>query len=380
MKKILLIISALLLLTGCGKSAEQLPDSAELNPQKIGSMKLEYATQFSIDYYENEYVHIHTGDGTDYIVVPENEKENDLGFENPVYIDRPCDRIYLAASSAMDLFLSLNKLDTISACSTKSGDYAMDEVKKAIEAEQIIYVGKYSAPDYELLLDRECNLAIESTMIGHSPKIKEQLERIHIPVFIERSSYEDNPIGRLEWIKLYGVLTGEEQAAEDFFNEELEKIKNLEEKTQSGSNTTERKSVAFFSITSTGYVTVRKPGDYICKMIEMAGGEYVLNDLLIEEENALSTINISMEDFYREASDADILIYNGSIDGGVNSLADMLDKNELLAEFKAVKEGMVWSTGLNMFQESSKIAEVIVEMTNLINGSDVQGIYLKHLE
>lgn len=374
MKKILVVLSMILLLAGCG----QAKTSTKGELQKTGSLELKYASQYSVDYYENGYIHISVMDGTDYVIVPENEEENSLGLTNPVYIHMPCDKIYLAASSAMDLFLELDELDSIAACSTLSKDYAMQEVKDAIDSEKIIYVGKYSAPDYEILLSRKCNLAIESTMISHSPKIKEQIERVNIPVFIERSSYEENPIGRLEWIKLYGILTGKEKEAEVFFNQELEKINRTTSLYESDNENV--KKVAFFSITSSGYVTVRKPGDYICRMIEMAGGEYALNDLLIEEENALSTINIGMEDFYREAQDADILIYNGSIDGGVESLEDLLDKNELLGRFEAVKQGNVWSTSLNMFQESSKIAQVIVEMSSVINDKDQDYKYLLHLK
>lgn len=393
MKKIIFLFCFLLMLTGC-KNESEISDakdnsgavensvssvsSAENGLKKTESLNLEYANQFSVDYYEKGYIHISVSDGTDYIVVPENEIENSLGLENPVYIHKPCDRIYLAASSAMDLFLELGEMDSIVACSTKASDYSMDEVKDAINSGDITYVGKYSMPDYEQLLTENCSLAIESTMINHSPKIKEQLERINIPVFIERSSYEENPIGRLEWIKLYGILTGKEKEAEAFFESEVERVNKSVEKIKN-TDSYNKKNVAFFSITSTGYVTVRKPGDYICRMIEMAGGEYALNDLLMEEENALSTVNIGMEDFYKEAHDADILIYNGSIDGGVNSVPDLLNKNELLKEFKAVKEGMVWSTGLNMFQQSSKIADVIVEMSGVINESS-EGTYLKHLE
>ncbi len=79
------------------------------------------------------------------------------------------------------------------------------------------YAGKYSAPDYERIVDKSCSLAIESTMIYHCPQVKEQLENLGVPVLVERSSYEADPLGRMEWIKLYGVLTGKEQLAEELF-------------------------------------------------------------------------------------------------------------------------------------------------------------------
>ena len=41
--------------------------------------------------------------------------------------------------------------------------------------------GKYSAPDYELILVQGCDLAVESTMIYHTPEVKEQLEQTGHP-------------------------------------------------------------------------------------------------------------------------------------------------------------------------------------------------------
>lgn len=34
----------------------------------------------------------------------------------------------------------------------------------------IEYAGKYSAPDYEAIFDADCDLAVESTMIYHTPR------------------------------------------------------------------------------------------------------------------------------------------------------------------------------------------------------------------
>ena len=77
----------------------------------------------------------------------------------------------------------------------------------------MLYAGKYRMPDYELILSKGCDLAIENTMIFHDPEVKEKLEELGIPVIVETSSYESDPLGRLEWIKLYGALFGKEKEA-----------------------------------------------------------------------------------------------------------------------------------------------------------------------
>lgn len=217
-------------------------------------------------------------------------------------------------------------------------------------------------------------------MITHAPKIAEELTRLKIPVLVEMSSYEATPLGRLEWIKLYGVLLGKEKQADNFFTKEVKKLKHLQNsQLQQRASSNKKPTVAIFYLSSNGYVNVRKPGDYMSKMIEMANGTYALNDLAVPNENALSTININWEDFYRLASDADILIYNGTIDGGITSTEHLLAKNPIFKNFKAVKNKKLWCTNVNMYQESSKIVDVILDLHTIIEGTTKPTVYIKHL-
>ena len=103
----------------------------------------------------------------------------------------------------------------------------------------------YSAPDYELLTSSGCNLAVESLMILHSPEVKEKLEELGIPVFIDTSSRESHPMGRTEWVRLYGVLTGQEAEAEAFWKRQKEQFAQAENYDDTGL------TVAFFSVSST---------------------------------------------------------------------------------------------------------------------------------
>ena len=381
MKKIytlLLALSTILMcLAGCKAQnafETDISPKSDISSEKTADTaleaKAEYATQFSIRDLEDGYKWIHVADGTEYVLVPEGKENKDFGIDEPVFIPIGSHSIYLAASSVIDLFLAIDSLDAVTACSTKASDYSVDEVREKIDSGAITYIGKYSSPDYEALLSLGCDIAIESTMISHAPEIKEQIESLSVPVFVDRSSYEESPLGRLEWIKVYGALLGKEAEAQSFFDAQVEKLKRMEQELFSTEDTKE-KSVAFFSITSNGYVNVHKPGDYICKMIEIAGGRYAL-DSIMAETNALSTVNINWEDFYVLAKDADILIYNGTIDGGLKNVKDLISKNPVFADFKAVNEGNVYGTSLNMYQESSKIVDVILDMNNVIMKKDLK--------
>ena len=127
--------------------------------------------------------------------------------------------------------------------------------------------------------------------------------------------------------------------------------------------------MAFFYINSTGAVNVRKSGDYVSEMIRLAGGKYVPEDTG-SNDNALSTMNMQMEEFYAKAKDADYIIYNSTIDGELTTIDELLSKGELLADFKAVKNGNVWCTGKNLFQETTGLGTMIEDIHTILTEDD----------
>lgn len=354
---LLALLYMVCLLAGCGAEQSQ----AEEDAPSVHSLELVYAKEFCVDYYDSGALITINGTGSWFLLSEGGSVPEDLGKEIPI-LQQPLDNIYLAASSAMDFFRELDALDKVRLTSTAYADWSLPEVKAAIDGGELLYAGKYSAPDYELVLEKEIQLAIESTMIYHSPEISEQLEALGVPVMVERSSYETHPLGRLEWIKLYGLLTGRQAEAQAFFDGQMAMLAPILEAGEAEEGPT----VAFFYISSNGYANVRKPGDYISQLIGMAGGRYVFAGL-DAGENDLSTMNMQMEAFYAGARDADILIYNSTIDGELYTLDQLLQKSELLADFKAFQTGGVWCTGKNMFQQTTGLGALLTDLHQVIS-------------
>lgn len=373
-----LLLSCLFFLTACaGDFASSKPSNDWKNAAPTGIMELQYAEQFAVTYYPDGYAQITIGEEQQYLLVPEGGKVPDGTDSAVTVIQQPVGNIYLAASSAMDLFDGLGALDSVRMTSTRAEDWSLPHIQQALAENKLLYVGKYNAPDYETILSENCSLAIESTMIYHSPEAKEQLESLGIPVMTERSSYETHPLGRLEWIKLYGLLLDRENEAEALFQEQSAQLDEIQ------TNAATDKTVAFFYISSNGYINVRKPGDYISEMIALAGGKYIFSaeDLQVEE-NALSTMNIQMETFYAIAKDADYLIYNSTVDGELDTIEQLLQKNALLKEFQAVQDGNVWCTEKNMFQQTTGTADMIADLHAIVSGAadqETQLTFLHHL-
>ncbi len=127
--------------------------------QKTGGISLDYAAEFSVDFYDDYSLIIISG--TDrYLLIPKNKKcPADLD-EDITAIQSP-DTIYLAASAGMDYFRVLHSLDKVRMTSTQAVNWSLSEVVSALDANDMLYVGKYSAPDYEILLSEGTDLAID---------------------------------------------------------------------------------------------------------------------------------------------------------------------------------------------------------------------------
>ena len=366
-----LIPAATLALTACGNTKTEQAEPVSLAASH--PYPLEYAEQFTADCYEGGYTLLTIPEeGAKFLVVPEGAAEVANLPEDVTILRQPLRNIYLVSTSVMDLFIGLDALDCVSLSGTKAEGWYLDEAREAMQAGTIAYAGKYSAPDYEKILASDCGLAIENTMIYHTPEVKEQLERFGIPVLVERSSYESSPLARMEWVKLYGILLGREEEAEQLFSRQVERIAPLLNQPSSG------KTAAFFSITANNLANVRKGGDYIAQMIGMAGGEYVFAGLT-DSGNDLSTMNLPLEDFYAGAKDADVLIYNSTIEGVVSTREQLIAKCPLLAEFRAMQTGAVWCTSRNFFQQSMELADLVLDLHTVFTEEDPDENSLKFL-
>ena len=290
-KRIALGAACALMLTGCAAQGAQetaaqgapSPSWASLAP--TGELVPEYADEFSATQYEGGYTLLQIGEAQ-YVLCPRGEQTPTGLPQGAAVIETPIENAYLTATSAMDYFISLDSLNALAFSGTNADGWYLPQARQALQTGAIAYAGKYSAPDYEMLLQGGCGVSIQSTMILHSPDVKEQLERLGIPVLVERSSYESDPLARMEWIKVYGLLLDKLPQAEAIFAQKVAELQPVLQQPAAGG------TAAFFYITSAGAVNVRRPNDYIARMIGMAGGEYLAPDDGAETARSTETIQM----------------------------------------------------------------------------------------
>ena len=371
------LIFCLLFTAGCAASTSETQVALDCLPgtelAKTDSMLLQYADQFAVDYFEGGYKLLTVKQGDRFLLVPEGMQAPEGLAEDIIVLQAPVHNIYMAASGTMALFDAMDALDSILFSATKADGWYVENATKAMKDGRILFAGKYSEPDYEALMEGDCGLALENTMLLHSPKVKDMIEQLGIPVLIEYSSYEEHPLGRTEWIKFFGALLDKESEAEAAFEEQAQQVKALEGQPDTG------KSLGFFYISASGRVVVYSGKGYVAEMVRLAGGDYVF-DSVIDPESNRSSVNITMEDFYASAIDADYLIYNATIDEPVDTVEQLLQKSSLLADLKAVKNGNVWCTGKYMYQATDITGDLIMDLHRVLTDDPGEMRFLYKLQ
>ena len=318
-------------------------------------------------------------------------------------LQQPLTTTYVAASAVMAPLCDLGAVSQIRFSGLREEGWYVDEARTAMKAGSMLFAGRYSEPDYETLLREGCDLALESTMIYRSPEVIEKLNALGIPVYIDYSSYEPHVLGRLEWIRVYGALFGHEKKAQQWYASERDRIRAIQkdaetssgEAFQSGKSTEKsetktsrnskneassigtagtdtaadpRPTVVYFYVNSSGQIQVRQPHDYIPELLELAGARYLAPDMSGLSGSRKSNVTVSLEDFYSSCRDADYLIYSATLDRPLSSIRELLGKNALFADFKAVKEGHVYTTDKDFYQLSDRMADFAEDVRRMLQG------------
>ena len=363
-------------LTACGNTApnastqqsepnSSAPSSGEENydGQLIleSTMQLDYAKNFSIDFYKGGYRMITAGTGGfKYLVVPENMSVPQDLDENVKVLQQPINSVYIASSGMASLISAIGALDRVKLVATEQNEWYIDDIAQAMANGEIAYSGNYKEPDYELMTANGIQLHVDTTMIDGYPEVLEKFEELGIPSLVEDSSRESHPLGRVEWVKIFGVLFGMEDEAEQYFEEQKELV------AQASTDAKGDVTVAMGYITSNGKCYARNGGDYLAQMIELAGGTYNLADM---NPNKSGNSNMTFEEWYAINKDADYLFYLNYLPI-FSTIEEMIEYNPLFADFKCVQNGNVWITSEDFTQSTAAVASIISDMSEIISSGD----------
>ena len=248
-----------------------------------------------------------------------------IGGENGLRV--PLKRVVVYSSVHANVIKELGHLEAIKGvCDVQY--FTIEEVKEGVKNGTIENVGTSAAPITEKIISISPDAIIVS---AYQNSKFDNLEKLGIPVIQCADYMETSPLGRAEWIKLFGFLFNEQAKADSIYNAVREQYNDMKQLVAGVEK--KPKILSENIVNGTWYV----PGgnSYMAHLFSDAGGEFAWNDTPTS-----GSIPLDMPQVLDKAHDADIWLIK-SFDAKMN-YNKLKAQNELNAEFEAFKKQKVW--------------------------------------
>lgn len=244
------------------------------------------------------------------------------------FISIPKERIAALSTTYYGPFGALDAIDTIVAVENRALVWS-PEIRQHIEEGLIGQVGPSHSIDLEALVYLQPDLVLFSRIDSGQNSPEERLRRLGIPSMVTSAWRENSPLGRAEWIKLFGILMGKEESAVDHFNEVRAEYEKLVKLVADIPASQRPRILASAPYGGTWYL----PGgeSYTAHLIKDAGGEYLWAHL-----SGSGSRPIDFEAAFASAFEADIWI-NPSHHTTLRSLGSLDRRFRNLPIFRAGK-------------------------------------------
>jgi len=337
------------LLAGCNKGKT----ASETN-----AVTLKYATGFKIENLAGDCKKVTDGNGRVLLLVPSGKKPPDE-YKNLPVINTPVKRVVSISTTQASLLRPLDELGSIIAVNTEKKDWHINEVKAGMESGKIQLVGNGMGPlDYDKIVALKPDLVLISAGNTGETQTLQKLEEIKIPVAVDSSWLENDPLGRMEWVKFFAAFYDKEQQATNFFDDVVKRTEDISEKAAKD----KVKPKVLWGLIYQGKVYVPAGDSYVAKMIAMAGGDYLFKD-----NKGTGSVTITLEEYYAKGKEADVYISGTLPNYGITSIAKITEQEKILEDLQVIKEGKVWCYQPWYYQSLDKTDEIIEDLAAIFH-------------
>ncbi|MCC5923387.1 MAG: ABC transporter substrate-binding protein [Crocinitomicaceae bacterium] len=351
-------------MTSCSENEKSTPEKVSANEL----YQVKYAVAFSFLKSKNEEVILKVSDPNNPKLVWQYSLASDKPKEGCQPLPYSPKRVSALSSTHIGMMKALNLTNKIAAISSKSYWCDLEQTEKEL-LQKIYELGDGGESNVEQFLTAKTDLVIHAGFDPSSPILK-KLSQANIPVLMNYDWKETHPLGRAEWIKVFGFIFGMEEEANALFNEiedaYLKAIQNVAKET-------------FFKTvlvgTMYGDIFNAPAGEsYMAKLMKDAGANYVYG-----QTEGVGSLNISLESLISNNSATEIWL-----NAAATNIKQILQINNKFSHLSSVSNRKVFSYyhDVNCFWEQSAISPhlVIQDIVNIISDTKfVKGHFYKRL-
>jgi iron complex transport system substrate-binding protein len=264
----------------------------------------------------------------------------------------------------------LEVLESLVGSGTVENELYINELKQRYTSGKIKYVGggAMGAPDFETIQALKPDIVFCSTGYPDAVAYYDKMKGIGLRVVVCNDYMENHPLARLEWIKFIGAFYGKDKEAENYFKSVEKKISEISSQVKTE---TTKPDVIWASIFM-GTVYVSGSESYVAKWVDMAGGNYLFNDL-----KGSGASSISLEELYARGKNAEVFIY-ASTPPYINSIKEIVDNGPILADIPVIKQGTVYCLQPWFYQVADKTDEIVQDLAYIFHPNLFPGYQIKN--
>ena len=209
------------------------------------------------------------------------------------------------------------------------GYISSEKIRADIAAGKIRELGSNQSINTEVAIDLQPDVIIGYGIDNHNPAI-DNLEKSGLAVVLDGDWNENEPLGKAEWIKLFGALYDKEKQADSIFNaitSEYDKALGLAQKAA------KRPTVLMGGMFENKW-NVASGESWGARFIRDANGQYAWSGT-----KGSGSQPLPFEAVLEKAGNADVWIGPGQF----RTLAEMLQSNPHYSQFKAFKNKNVYT-------------------------------------
>lgn len=330
MKKIIFMVCLILIVglaSGCDQSATAVNQD---QGQVETAMEIKYSEKFKVDYLADGSKLISDGDNRQLLLI-EKEKEAPEGYEDIPIVRIPIEKVIVTSETQASMLVPSQAINTIIGYTENVNDWYIEELKDNIANNKVTFLGTGDSPDFEKIKEVAPDLVILDAGLK---QVGDKLDAIDVPYLVDSSDWEADPMGRMEWIKLFATFYNQEEQVIAYFDEGLKQLQDLKAKVLNL-----EKPKVLWGFLFTGKAFVPYAGSYVGEHINSAGGDYIFKDLGPDKPH---TATITMEEFYAGGQMADVYISSGPPTYHSSS-RDIVDRSiPIMVDIKPLLDDTTW--------------------------------------
>lgn len=293
------------------------------------------------------------GKGQEFVLAKERSRIPDSLKKVP-FLQIPIKKIVVTSTTHIPSLVHLNKENTL--IGFPGLNYISSaSVRKSIDDNKIVELGQQGQLSVELTLRQRPDVIIAHSSGQPEPQMR-QLEESGIPIIFNGDWTESSPLGKAEYIKLFGALFDQSKEADDFFNNIFHQYEAA--KTLVPENAKKPTVLSGAMYESVWYLP--QGNSWMAVFLKDAGADYLWSGT-----TGTGSLALSFEAVYDKAKDADLWIGTSQF----VSYKEMLAANEHYNKFNAFQHQKLFTSaakkgatgGLLIYEEAPNRPDLVLK-------------------